>query len=487
MSEFYVDLLNGSDAAAGSQSNPFKTFKPINDAAAWGGNSVLVKRGTYGLVNSANRANIAAPAGCLLTSYGDAAAPLPVISGGGVAFNPVWVKSGAGIIVEQVHVTLSAGDGLIISPTGGATLDDVRVRDCLATMNNQSNLWGADGLKVGLSQVDGGETTNVRIDRVVVRDNRGHGIKLRGRVTGAVIRDCVALRNGLGSPSHALGTAGNFLQLDGSGWTNVGAAGGSPIWEHPAEPSGSYLSVFTSWFGVWLLGAGPTYYRLTPSATPSAPLPGECGIGANNTVRINIGAILPSALTSAFCVYARPKEIHFERCVGGYTVDSNGLEGDGIYFDNGSVNCYSHNCGSIGNQGHGFYLNDATDCGHYGGYAKANMKGGAAVTRSSGTNMHGNTLVCLPGTAGIDYVTGNSGAAARMNQIVGAGVGIRTNDLATNAVTEDQNAFVSCGSRLQSVSGPGGRSFDLIALSSKAPCQVAWLSERKASEAEAII
>lgn len=463
MADFYVDLTNGSDGNAGTELSPYKTFQPINNAAAWSGNAVYVKRGTQGIVNSGTRANIVAAGGALLSSYGDAAAPLPVIDGNAVNFNPVWVQAGSGIVVEKLHVTNAPSSTIIVSPTAGNNISNVEVRDCLVTRATQNNtLWGTDGLTFGPSQLDGGTISNVRALRIVARDCGGHGVKFRGYVNGGYAKDCVAIRCGLATPAHGLGTAGNMLVISSpsTGWTDTGlTVGGGKVWERPAL--NPYKTNNTLWYGVWVLGLGPTYYKLPYNvADPANPPPGYCGIGAANTLRINIGALSVASISSAQAVYARPENVHFESSLAAYTTDANGLEGDGVYFDNGSYACASHSCISLYNQGNGVFMNDCTESGHYTAFAYGNAKGGAGVARGDGTQLQGCVLVASSGTNGINYNTGNQRAGARMNRIINAAIGIRTNDLGTNTVNENENGFIGCTTRLSNVSSPGARSFD---------------------------
>lgn len=482
MAIFYVDLSNGSNLNTGdSPSSPLKDFTNLNAGGAWDGNEVRIKRGSTGVVStSSNRANVNAPLGCLITAYGDAAAPLPVISGGNIGFNPLWLRNGSNITVEKVHVTRAAGSGLVVSPIAGSSLSTIKIRDVLVTENTQNNtFWGTDGIQIGgFATVDAGNVTDVLLERVVARENGGHGFKARGRAKGVVVKDSVALRNGKRTPAHGLGTAGQFAELNNTstgakdirtGWTNVSGN----IWEHALSEPGSVTSI-TSWFGVWIIGAGPVYYKLPYSATPSTPGPGECGIGAANTVRINIGAQNPNTLVSLFGVFARPEDVKFFRCVASETFDTNPtgtpIEGQGIYFDNGSYNCYSYECLSYDNQGHGLYLNDPTECGHYRPIAFNNGKAVAGISRGDGSTIMGGILAARPGTRGVECSTGNQRAKVLRSQIIGATVGIWTNDSGTNQVSEENNQFIGCGSRLMNVSNPGLLSVDMLG-SSLGPSQ----------------
>jgi hypothetical protein len=279
--------------------------------------------------------------------------------------------------------------------------------------------------------------------------------------------DSSALRSGLRTPAHGIGTCGNIVILDTTttggaydirvGWTNVGGN----VWEHSASQTGAVTSI-TSWFGVWVLGAGPTYYRLPYSATPATPGPGECGIGAANTVRINLnGIITPSSLIHLFASFARPEEVEIRNCVGAYTkLAFNGLEGDGIYLDNSSHKCRTFDCAGFYNENHGAFMNDNTECGHFGFFAMGNLNAGIGITRGVNTTVCGSTLVCLPGTKGLNYAVGNVNGRASMNQIIGAGTGIWTSDVGSNTVIEDENVIVNCTTRLTGVSSPGARSSD---------------------------
>lgn len=460
MADFYVDLTAGSDAANGSLATPYKTFQAINAAAAWArGNRVLVKRGSSGVVNSGTRANIEVSSGAgrlLLTAYGDPLAPMPVISGGGVTFNPLWVRSGSAIDIEFLHATNGPGDLFSITPISGKTISDVEIRDSLATYAGQNaSILGVDGFKFGLANLDGGALSNLRGKRLVARDCGGHGLKVRGMVTGASMERIVAIRCGQKSPSHGMGTAGHFTNAVG-GWVNVGGN----VWERPT--TAALITSVTSWLGVWFIGASPLY-RAYYSATPATPGVGECGIGAANTLRINLGGQNPNTLTSVFAVWAQPDSVHFSDCIAAGTVDANGIEGDGIYFDNGSIRCYSHGCWGLNNQGRAHYLNDCTDSGHFGGGGYMNLKAGAQVARGNRTSVHGNVYYCAPGTRGIEFSTGNNLGKANRNVVIGATVGIWTNDVGTNSVSEDANVFSGCGQRLQSVSSPGSASVDRAA------------------------
>lgn len=489
MATFYVDLTAGSDSGSGTEGSPYKTFAPINNAAAWSGNAVYVKRGTSGVVNSGTRANIVAAGGALLSVYGDAAAALPMIDGNATNFNPVWVQSGSGIIVEQLHVTNAPGSTIVVGPTAGNNISDVEIRDCLVTRATQdTSLWGTDGLTFGPAAVDGGTITNARALRIVARDCGGHGVKFRGYVNGGYAKDCVAIRCGLTTPAHGLGTAGNMLVISspGTGWTDTGlTVGGGKVWERAAL--NPYRTNNDLWYGVWVLGLGPTYYKLPYNeADPANPPPGYCGIGADNTLRINIGALSVASITGAQAVYARPENIHFASCLAAYTTDANGAEGDGIYFDNGSYACASHSCIGMFNDGHTIFMNDCTESGHYAAFGYGNLKGGAGVARGDGTQVHGGVFVCVSGTNGINYNTGNQRAGARMNKIIGAAVGIYANDEATNDVDENENGFIGCATRLQNISGAGARSFD--AAFGLSPADGSFLAKARdmLAEAEAV-
>jgi hypothetical protein len=454
VAEFFVDLSAASNGS-GTEGSPFNSFASINSGGWVRGDVVRVKRGSHRVVNAGTRANIVCTSGSgrlLVTAYGDESLPLPVIDGGSSTFNPVWVQSGSGVDIEKLHVTNTPADGFSITPTNGNTLDDIELRDCLATRTGLNGLLGVDGFKFGLANQDGGAVTNIRGKRLVARDCGGHGIKVRGMVTGATIEDSIALRCGWASPSHGMGTAGGFVIADG-GWSNVSGN----IWQRSL--SAPLLTDFSAWFEVLVVGAAPIY-RLTPAVNPLLPATGEFGNNGPNTLRINLGALDPNSMSSIFAIYARPDSVWFRNCVAMHTIDFNGIEGQGLYFDNGSIRCWSMGCVSAYNDGQGQYLNDCTDSGHYAGFNFSNKRGGAGIVRGLRTNHHGNVYVCEPGTPGLAYSAGNASAKARMNTIVGASVGIQTNDVGTNTVDEDENVFVSCATRLLNVSGPGARSRD---------------------------
>jgi hypothetical protein len=269
-----------------------------------------------------------------------------------------------------------------------------------------------------------------------------------------------------------MGTAGHFVDLSNTvtgvndlrtGWTvnPPGATASGNVYEHGVSvPVGNLAAGATSWFGAWILGAGASGYYKLPfwSAAPLDPPPGYCGIGANNTIRVNLNGQNPNTLSSMYPIYARAESVDFFNCVGAYTVDGvTQVEGDGVYFDNGSYRCFSHDCAGLYNQGNGAFLNDPTECGHYRFFAYNNLKGGVCVARGDGTNIHGGTFICLPNTNGIRYTTGNQRAKARMNTVIGAAIGAWSNDLSTNDVTEDENLYVNCATRLSNVAS-GARS-----------------------------
>lgn len=456
MADYNVDGDRGSDLNVGTPGAPFRTFQPIN-SLGWSGNRVFVNRGTRMLVNAATRANIEAAGGCTLDAYGDPLAARPIIDAVGATFNPVWVRSGSGIVIKNLHVTNAPADGIAVCPIAGQNISTVTLEDLLVTNNGLAGGLGVDGLKIGLAVLDGGTVTTVRAKRITARNNGGHGFKVRGKASDVEIRDSVSIGSGWKSPSHAMGTAGHFTDVSPSGWTLVSGT------TYEKAVTSPLISSVTAWLGVWIVGGSPLY-RLPFSATPSTPGAGECGIGAANTLRINLGGQNPSTLSSIFAVWAGPKQVWFVNCVGAETVDFNGLEGDGIYFDNGSENCYSIGCWGINNQGHAHYLNDNVNSGHYAGGGIGNLKGGASIVRGSGTNLHGNTYHCEGRTYGVNYSTGNANARARMNTIIGAATGMRSNDSGTNSVAEDENTYVACGTRLSQISSPGARSRDVTAV-----------------------
>lgn len=467
MASYYIDLSNGNNANSGTELLPWKDFTNLN-TGGWDTHIVYIKRGTRGVVTSSSRANIVAPTSCTITCYGNATDPLPIVSGGITNFNPIWLQEGSNILVEKIHVTEAAASGIVVSPVATKTLSNIIIRDVIVTENTQNNsLWGTDGVQVGgFSQTDSGLVTNVLLERVVAIKNGGHGIKVRGRASNVKVKNSYAVLNGLRTPAHGMGTAGHFAELNNTssggsdirtGWTNISGN----IWEH-ALTAGNLSSV-SSWFAAYVGGAGVFgYYKLNYSATPATPGPGECGIGANNTIRINLnGTIAPTDLTSLYGIFARPEYVEFRNCIAGRTVDnSTQIEGQGIYFDNGSYQCFSYDCVSYLNDGHGFYLNDATNSGHYRGFSYLNGKAGVGIGRGDGTNINGCVLICKNNTPGIQYQTGNQRGKANKNIVYNASVGITTNDSITNNVVENENLYINCTTRLNQVASPGSRSSD---------------------------
>lgn len=458
MAIYYVDL-SATTNGDGSLATPFRDFASVN-GGLWDTNEIRVKRGTSRVVAAAGstRAEIVAPSGCLVTAYGDAAAPLPVISGGGVNFNPVHIRSGAAITVQQLHITLSAASGLQCSAIAGATLNNITLQDILVTRTNQSNIAGSDGVSIGnLAGIkDGGAVTNVIARRITGRDNNGHGLKVRDRATGVQVLDSTFVRSGLSSPSHGCGTCGSHhvLPTPGTGWSFISGT----VYERtiPSDVTGKVTDI-TEIFGVYVAGAFP-YYQLTPSATPLTPGIGECGLNGNNVVRINIGAN-PSVLTECWVIFAVPKDVAFINCIGANTTDSNGVEGQGVYFDIGSLRCRSYNCAGVDNAGHGAYFNVTNNCSHDGFYSANNGKGAASSGSGRNSRFHNSVLIARPGTNGIDFLTGASGTAMR-NQIIGATIGINCSNPTAQTIAEDENVFVSCGTRQFQVNSTGTRSSD---------------------------
>lgn len=453
MAEFFVDLSATSNGN-GSEASPFNSLAPINTGGWVRGDVVRLKRGSRRVVDVGNRANIVCTSGSgrlLITAYGDPSLPLPVLDGGGSTNNPLWMQSGSGVDIEHIHVTGAPGDGFSICPTTGNNLEDIEVRNCLVTRTGLNGGKGVDGIKVGAAYVDGGTVTNVRLLNNVARDCGGHGMKIRGETFNTRAVGNVALRCGTLSPAHGMGTAGMFVEALG-GWTNVSGQ----VWERATTVP--LFTDFTGWKRVYVLGAQPLY-RLPLSATPATPGVGECGYGAANTLRINVGAIDPNTLTQVFAIFTQPDTSWWVGNVAAQTTDFDGVEGQGVYFDNGSIRCWGINNVALNNDGQGFFLNDATDSGHYGSFAAGNRKGGASATRGLRTNYHGNTLIC-DGLPGLAYQVGNQAAVARMNRIVGASVGVSVSDAGTNSVSEDENQFINCATRLSAVSAPGSRSSD---------------------------
>jgi len=473
--------LSAASSGSGTRESPFNSFAPIN-SAGWNDDDLVVELlyGSQRVVDTATRANIVRTSGAgrlLITAYGEPGLPLPCIDGGGTTFNPLWVREGSGIDIERVHVTNAPGTCLAIEPpvNTAASISDVSVCDSLLTRCGQNPaLKGVDGLRVGSITWQAGTVSNVRLKRNVARDNGGHGIKVRGHAFDVWVEDCVGLRNGSISPSHALGTSGSFVQLAGSGWVNVGG----DVWEKAVSVPGS--ASFTGWRFVHVLGASPIY-SLFPGANPASPTPGQCGHGAPNTIRVNLAGVNPNTLPSIAAHFNGPDRVWFLSSVGANTVDADGIEGQGVYFDSGSFSCWSINCASLYNEGPGYQTNQTAHCGHYLGLAAGNGRAGAVSGASTNTEIHGMVLLA-DGVPGISYVTGNSGGRVRRNRIVGASVGLQANDLATNELAEDENLYVGCGQRLLNVSAPGARSQDLAfaAAELRASQQLAWAMRRLA-------
>jgi len=458
MAEFYVDLSAASNGT-GTEESPYNSFSSLNSSGWARGNTVRIKRGSTRVVDAGTRAHVVCTTGSgrlLITDYGDPLAPMPVIDGGGSTFNPFWVRTGSGIDIERIHVTNAPGSCFAIEQSAAGSADnisDVEVRDCLVTRCGQNPaLKGVDGLRVGAITWMAGTISNIRLKRIVARDNGGHGIKIRGHAEDVTVDDCIGLRNGYISPSHAMGTSGSFVQLAGSGWTNISGN----VWEKAATVPGS--ASFTDWLFVYIAGASPIY-RLYPSNTPATPGPGECGFGVANTLRVNLGGVNPNTALNVAAHFNAPRRVWFNNCVGMHTIDADGIEGQGVYFDSGSFQCWSRGCVAAYNEGEGFQTNQTTDCGHYNGLAFKNGRGGAKSGASARTNFHGMVLM-TEGLPGINFQTGNEDCRVRMSHIIGASVGIQTNDGATNSVAEEDNLFTGCDQRLLNVSSPGTRSRD---------------------------
>lgn len=486
MATYRINPAIGNNANPGTPASPWRDFTPLNSGGSVGtyeGHRVEIERGTELVVNASTRANVVALTNCVITAGGDAAAPLPIISGGGTAFNPVWLRSGAGITVEQLHITLSAGSGLQCSAIAGATLNNITLQDILVTRTNQSNIFGDDGVSIGsLAGIkDGGAVTNVVARRITGRDNNGHGLKVRDRATNVQVWDSTFLRSGLTTPAHGWGTCGSHYELPtpGTGWTNISGN----VWERtiPSDVTGKVTNI-TEIFGVYVAGAFP-YYHLTPSVTPLTPGLGECGLNGNNVVRINIGAN-PSVLTLCWVIYAVPKDVTFFNTVGAYTYDANGIEGQGGYFDIGSLRCRSLNCAGVDNVGEGAYFNITNNCSHDGFYSAGNGK--AAATSGSGLNsrFHNGTFIAR-GAPGIQFLTGATGTARR-NQIIDATIGINCSNPTAQTIAEDENVFVRCGTRVFQVNSAGARSSDRTTIIVGSGNMAAFRARRAIAAAELV-
>jgi hypothetical protein len=235
---------------------------------------------------------------------------------------------------------------------------------------------------------------------------------------------------------------------------------------------------------VHVLGAAPIY-SLYPSSTPATPGPGEVGFGAANTIRINLNGVNPNTVSSIAAHFNSPDSVWFVNCVSMYTVDSNGIEGQGIYFDSGSFRCFARNCVSAYNEGHGYYTNQATNCSFIDSTAVVNGKGAASSAASNSTTFLGMVLDAN-GLPGVNYNTGNALGLVLLSKVLNASVGITSNDLATNTVQENGNQFIACTTRLQNISDPGTDSVDLASELFTARGLVSW-ANKQAARAEALI
>lgn len=466
MAVFHINPATGNDSTGnGSEALPWTTFAPVN-TGGWSGHQVQVARGTLMAVNPSTRANVEAAGGCLLTAYGDPLLPRPIISGdtgSGFTHNPIWLRLGADITVEQLHVTRSAHNTINANPTTGNNLTRLKFRDLLLTEGNQLASPGKDALSIGAMWVDAGTVTDVDVERVVCRENGGHGIKVRGGASDVRVRNSVAIRSGLTSPSHGMGTCGFTVYIVSQPWTNVGTAGGGTVWERtisPAELANTFRTSITEWTGGSVNNGGPEALLLYPAGNPALPLPGEIGIGAVNTIRINLGPLNPST-RRVVGAYLSPTRVWFTNCVTDDTYDSNGVEGQGLYFDEHSFDCWSLFCASRGNDGQGFYVHRSANCGHYAGLGIDNGKAGAESALSHDVGFHSMKLICRPGTPGISLIAGCQGHTSRRNIIVGATTGMITDSLTLNEMAEDENRFLNCGERLSLVSSPGSRSVEV--------------------------
>jgi hypothetical protein len=438
MTTFYIDPVNGLNSNAGTDINaPKKDFTSFSGAFV-GGNRYLVKAGTTMFTNAGTRANIetsgtSANAIVYLGRYG--VGDNPILDGGITNFNPIYIKAGSYITIEDFSVTNAPGSGIRIEAKAGAIINNVIIRRCKTYRNGQNNLPGTDGI-TGQIALDGISIQNVLIEDCDSYDNNGHGIKLRDGVRWGVIRRCRAWGNGITTPSHGLGAASAFTSP--GAWTLVS----STIYRAPVTMTGQYKTTVTSatgWDVVACSGLNG-YYMLVKSATPATPGLGEFGIDIDNNVLVNVG-VNPTSATW-FISATSAKNITVEDSLAWNTIDANGIEGDGIYFDNASQDCTAKRCISYNNQGGGFVSNGALRHMFISCLAFGNAKRCAASFLSDGTQFINCTFVAKP-TVECIYVTNGGSFTAKNNLLVGGSVGIFANSVAVIS-SATYNAIFQC-------------------------------------------
>lgn len=436
MTTYYIDPVAGSNANAGTDiAAPKRDFTSFSGAFV-GGNSYLVKAGTTMTTSSGTRANVetsgtSATNRVYIGRYGEGANP---ILNGNNSYYPIYIKAGANITVEDIDVTNAAASGIRIESKASATIDDVIIRRCRAYRNCTLQAVGVDGITV-VKGLNGGALTNILMEGCDSFENRGHGIKGRDGVNGMIVRSCRAWNNGTGAGSHGMGTSSSAVAIT-SGWTLISGT----IYEATVSTAALLTSTVTEWAAVIVNLIGG-YKHLVKSATPATPGLGEYGIGANNTVRINVGTSPNGSTTRVSSDIAQ--NVRFEDCMAWGTTDYDGNEGSGFQFDNASKDCQFIRCTSFDNQGAGFLWNECAGCDVRDSLAYNNDKGGAYLALSTGAEATGNTLIGVDGVYNVTAVTGAE-LTLTNNVLVGGSVGIYSSSATVAPVTEDYNCIHDC-------------------------------------------
>lgn len=453
MPDYYINPATGNDSTGtGTEISPWATFSRVNSGNLWiRGNRILVRRGTTMLVNPGNRANIVCTTGtgrCVLSTYGSG--EKPIIDANYETHNPVWVRSGSGIDIEDIQITKSASIGLKVSPLNGLSVSDVRISRVRSYANGMMNSTGSGSTGILVTREIGGlSCTDVIVTDCLADLNRGHGIKFADCATGKVIRS-IASRNGQGAPAHGMGTVGAYVWLNrSSDWVNVsgniwsiniGALG--PVANNQSITASQNI---TEWLSVT---AGDTstittaaQTHLTKSINPVNPGANEFGINGQNTLLVNMNGLDPRQLFIKAAFNA--PVVTFYNCIAEYTRDHDGYEGQGFQFDDLTIKCKVISCISRYNEGYGFCTFGGTDNLFLKSLAHHNLKGGAFGLVSKNFKLIGNTFISNGTNKRAIEVFKGVDTLARHNTIINESVGFFSNNQNEFRIIENNNKLIN--------------------------------------------
>lgn len=447
MAESYVDL-NASTNGSGTVGSPYNSFAPFVSSIT-AGDRIRVKRGTTKVLNAGTRINVTINGSgeTLIDTYGEGANP--ILSGGGTNFNPIYVKrvsGGGNLIIRDLDVTNTPNDGIVIESAASQTISNVLVQRCRAYGTNVLNGAGKDGIRISCAK-DGGLISNVVIDNCDAFNNQGHGIKVRDNTQNILVSNCRAWNNGIGSPSHGMGTSHSRALVASAGaW--VSTSGGA--YQATISTTALFQTTITLWLAVFCNNQNG-YFWLTPTAS-SPPSPGQFYTGGSNTLEINVGAA-PSA-AGVYAAYL-PTTARFEFCEVWGTIDTDGNEGHGFGTDDLTQSAVYVGCVSRNNEGAGWTGNISQAAALYGSISHDNEKHGFYATGGKNVVLYNNDMIGNT-LQGFRVQSGGTGAYFRNNIFAeNGGYGISSSS-ASYTIDEDYNCvYGNVGGAKENVSSSG--------------------------------